>query len=155
MNDLRNEGLYIGDIDFKNLMYDQYILSSFKKSILEWCDSKTNLNSVGMHRIIVYGSEGNIPHFYIQSENFDCCIMIYNNEYITYGSHKDILLDCQSKALEEWMNQDNRRFLGLTNWEVLVMAWEFANPDSDFKPTSALESKDLLSKKPDYSTIKY
>lgn len=139
MKDNYVDELLVGIVDFSDIITEEEIIGSkrFKPS------------SIGECKIMVYGKEGDIPHFHIESKNkkFECCVKIYSAEYFSHNKYIDILSTRQSKQLNTWMEEINRNYFGLTNWQAVVVAWKLANPEYRFP------DKDKVIYQPDYGYL--
>lgn len=98
--------------------------------------------------IIVYGSEGPIPHFHFESLDgeLDGCIRLDKPEYFVHGKHNSRLKRKDGDRLIEWLKSPHKSFgiYGLSNWQVICIYWNDNNIDYPFN-TGA--------KMPDYTQL--
>ena len=133
-----NEVLFAHEIEFSEDINEQEIIGN--KSF--------NPNKIGRCKVLLYGREGNIPHFHIESLNrtFSSCICIYSNNYFSHGDHyKDEFNSKQRIQLNEWLNQPNAEFSKMSNWEMICVAWDRGTPDCKFK--------EKVTTQPDYTEM--
>lgn len=137
----------IGEINFSN-----YIIESIGKPVLK---------GLGKCVISVYGNEGQIPHFHIESKNKpihkkgeeksdpDYCVHIESNYFFNHSDHPMTFNDKNStKALDTWLRKgykDGKE----TNWAYIRRLWEELNP-------KCVNNNKLLKvkKQPDYTKLK-
>ena len=85
------------------------------------------------YKILVYGSEGSIPHFHIENKEADfyCCVKILENSYFSHGKYKDRLASAQRKKLQKFLSSKHRFFgkFGFTNYQIICVYWNDNNPD--------------------------
>lgn len=139
-NELNNENniLFSYEIEFSEDINEQEIIGN----------EPFNPKKIGRCKVMVYGGEGNIPHFHIESLNrtFSTCICIYSNNYFSHGDkYKDEFNSKQRVQLNEWLKQPNPEFIQMSNWEMICVAWDRGTPDCKFK--------EKVNSQPDYTKM--
>ena len=112
---------------------------SFNDEVLNETEATTNHSrfipkKIGECKVEVYGpNEGQIPHFHIEGNNFNCCVRVYDNHFFQHGNHRDVLNSYQCRQLHEWLQQLNDKSLvPITNWQTIVLSWEIANSECKY-----------------------
>lgn len=121
------------------LIYSTYIIFSNTESISEvQITNKRNpltIDKLEKCKVAVYASEGQIPHFHIESEDgkFKSCVCIYSNNYFSHGGkYKGQFNSKQRKEFNKWMEN---------NWNKIKDAWEEGNPDCKFPEDQKCKAK--------------
>lgn len=102
------------------------------------------------YKILVYGSEGPIPHFHFEStkDNKKGCIRLDRPEYFSHGRYQDKLNSKEVKYLIQFLNAPHKFFgkVGYNNWQIICIYWGDNNPEFQV-------DLDTI-KMPDYSKLK-
>jgi len=121
----KEDSILIGIINFDDILNEDSIGKNF------------NVKRYGPCEIIVYTTEGNIPHFHIVSNDnkFKCCVRIYENRYFSHGDNKGKLNSKECKELDKWLRQqhDTSKYGIMTNWNKIESIWR--NAHNNIPPT--------------------
>lgn len=115
------------------------------------------VTTIGKVAIIVYGDEGPVPHFHIESKDFNCCVCIFNNKYFDHGIHQDTLNRKQLKELDSFMRNKCSLEEKITNWEAVKILWVASNVTGNSNFGITLRYKLIYkykNKQPDYTKLK-
>lgn len=106
---------------------------NFDETINEIGIGLLSLKSLGECNIYVYANEGTIPHFHIisRSENFECCICIYEPLYFDHGYKAGKLNAKQRKQMNNWLKKKYNTLQKETNWEMIKLYWKANNPSNN------------------------
>ena len=103
------------------------------------------------YKILIYGSEGPIPHFHVEhkEKKIKSCIKILEDDYFQHGIHKDTLDNKIVKKLKLFLSEPHKIFgkHGYSNWQIICIYWNDNNPDYLIK-----EDLDKL-KMPSYNNL--
>ena len=135
-----NKLLYSNEMIFSNqeLVNEKQITS--KKNPL-------TIDKLNNCKVYVYGSEGQIPHFHIESEDgkFKSCVCIYSNNYFTHGGkYTNQFSSKQRKEFNEWMSK---------NWNDIKDAWEEGNPNCNFPEDQKCSTKPHYENMSQYKSV--
>lgn len=127
----------LGTINFKNILAEREIASN----------NRFKGRYIGECKVQVYGNEGQIPHFHIESldKKFDCCVRIYEPYFFQHGTHQDLLNGYQCKQLDKWLK--NIEKFSNTNWQNIVLTWIGMNPDCKYPENQKVNNQ------PNYSNM--
>ena len=120
--------IYTGEIVFSNTETISEVQITNKRNPL-------TIDKLDKCKVYVYGSEGQVPHFHIESEDgsFKSCVCIYSNNYFAHGGkYKSQFNSKQRKEFNEWMNN---------NWKNIRDAWEEGNPNCKFPAEEKCKTK--------------
>lgn len=72
------------------------------------------------------------PHFFFwNSDQTICgCIKLETAEYLEQGKYKDKLNFARKRHLTAFLKANSKNFIGLTNWQVVIGAWNTSNPQN-------------------------
>ena len=73
--------------------------------------------------------KSNIPQFRIYNNKIDSSICIETNTYTINTKNK--LNKEQSEQLNQWLNEKERIFGDITNYEHIKSMWDICNPDNE------------------------
>lgn len=112
------------------------------------------LGTVNGYEIMVFESEGNVPHFHFRNLQTDekGCIKLLSNEYFKHGEYTAEMNRKDRKLLVEFLHEDpkpqyKKMFAeGLNNYDILCLLWDMNN-DDDLCEKGSLDI-------PDYEHIK-
>lgn len=103
------------------------------------------------YKILVYGSEGPIPHFHVENKEKEvfCCVKILEPAYFEHSKYNSVLPKSIVKKLAYFLNSSHKLFgkYGMSNWEVICVYWNDNNPDYQIK--EKIENLKI----PDYFTL--
>ena len=131
------EYMTIGSVDFGNFDIRENTIDTIHFG-----------KGLGDCKIQVFNNEGLIPHFHItsKSENFECCVCIFEPLYFNHGSKNRKLDTTQRKQLNKWLSSLSNVVVGnLTNWENIVLSWQNLGNNMKCVPK--------LIKQPDYTSM--
>ena len=130
-----------------------------KEPFLEMATVKWGFMSI---KLAIYGSEeSGYPHFHFFKnlkpeggipESYRSgggCLAIESVNYFVHGGHKEKLDPKEIKGLIKFLNEKNRTFKGITNWEYIVGQWNDNNPEEKQLPLDI----DIPDYKSDMDTI--
>lgn len=85
------------------------------------------------YKILIFGSEGPIPHFHIENKekNIHSCVKILEDGYFCHGIYSDKLSKTIVKKLKQFLISPHRIFgkNGYNNWQIISIYWNDNNPD--------------------------
>lgn len=85
------------------------------------------------YKIVLYGSEGPVPHFHIDNneKNVHSCIKILEDDYFSHGKYCDKLSKPIVKKLKQFLVSPHKFFgkNGYNNWQIICVYWNDNNPD--------------------------
>lgn len=101
------------------------------------------------YKLLVYGSEGPVPHFHFESikGKKKGCIRLDKPEYFFHGKYQDRLNSKEVKNLIAFLTAPHRAFgdVGITNWQVICIYWNDDNTKYQISDKAPM---------PDYSKLK-
>lgn len=94
---------------------------------------KAEIGRFDGYKILIFGSEGPIPHFHIESvgENIYSCVKILEDDYFLHGKYLDRLNRSVSNKLKKFLISPHRIFgkHGYNNWQIICIYWNDNNPN--------------------------
>lgn len=117
---MNKDSIFVGTINFDEMINEIGI-------------GLLSLKSLGECNIYIYTNEGTIPHFHIisRSENFECCVCIYEPLYFDHGYKTGKLNAKQRKQMNNWLKKKYNTLQKETNWEMIKLYWKTNNPSNN------------------------
>lgn len=98
-------------------------------------------------KILVYGSEGPIPHFHFETldRELEGCIRLDKPEYFDHGKHRGRLTKRLLKNLIKFLEAPHKYLgkFGMTNWQVICMYWDDNNINYPFNKEAKMPNYEL------------
>lgn len=84
--------------------------------------------------IKVYGREGFIPHFHIDtSQGKKACLQFKENAYFAHNKYVDKLDDNELQLVKDILNASDTDNPSMTNWQIAVLLWNRNNTHANKK----------------------
>jgi hypothetical protein len=113
--------------------------SYLEMSQIGWFNTKHKNDFSSKNTIVIWiNEEGNRPikHFHFhrgKDRIFGGCIMIEKSMYFQHDNHLDTLTDKEIIYMVNFFNSLDPDGSGLTIWKMILMGWNFNNPNFKIK----------------------